>query len=147
MIKSFIWTDYKHPIAFWGNFRKGLKKYLDFLEFLNTLPETDSKQILKFIDDTKVFFNTYPDKKSIKLLLEPGEIFDSNGKDINQQVDDLYNEIIHISDDIREILKQKPVDLFKRDKNQFWIWELQKNINILKPIWQKVCFYSFNKTN
>lgn len=143
-MNSYIWTDYEHPIAYWGNFRKGLKKYIEFLSFLKTIPEMDSDIIEQYIQTTNAFFDEFPDKKSVKFLLEPGEIFELDDEDIPKQAEELFEEIVEISADIDQLLKEKPTDMFKKEKKKYWIWQLQENLDTIAPSWDKVCYYSFN---
>jgi len=144
---SFVFDCTTH-FCITGNFSRGLKRYHRFLKYLEKLPQTDTEMLASWRAETDEFFTAHPDKKSVRFMLEPNEVLDSYSfEDIyEEQVKGLLEDIKEISEDIDLLCKEKPKDLFEKEKKKYWQWKLQKDINTLKPCWQEVCYYSFNHT-
>jgi len=131
--------------AITGDCRAGLKRYDKFLEYLKTLSWTDNDLLNQFKLDTDNFFEEHPKSKSVSFLLECGEIFILDDYESpNEQNAKLAEEIRGISKDIEQLLKTKE-DFKKWTKKKSWLWELEKNLNSLKPTWQRICYYSMNR--
>lgn len=144
-ISSHIWIECEDPVAYLGAFRKGLKKYLSFLNYLETIPSVDKNLILSYKDSTNLFFEKFPNKKSVSFLLEPGEIFELSDESLEDQAQDLFEDIIFISEDIDKILKNKGHNIFEDEHKKSWIWKLQKDITTVAPNWDEVCYYSLHQ--
>ena len=141
---SIIW-DYEFPIAIKGNFKIGLKKLYDFLDYLETQSNLDTVAIKKFKQETQDFFEKQKERVQDLFFLEGGEIFDLLGDidPIEEQNQSLYEKIISISADIDEILDKKPDNVFDF-KNSYWLQELKKDTDLLMVYWTHVTYFSFN---
>lgn len=146
MSNSKIW-NFEHPIAIKGDFKNGLKKFYDLLDYLETQENIDTQVITGIRQDTKDFFEKYPERALDLFFLEAGEIFDMAGDiaPIEQQNELFYDEIISISKDIDDILEEKPDNVFDF-KDSLWLQELKKDINALSVSWTYVTYFSFNKS-
>jgi hypothetical protein len=144
-ISSHIWIYCEDPVAYLGKFGKGLKKYLNFLSYLEKLPTVDKGLIASYKEITNRFFEQFPDKKSVSFILEPGEIFELTDEPLEEQAQDLFDEIIAISEDIDEILKNKRHNVFETENKKYWISRLQKDLTTIAPNWNEVCYYSLHQ--
>ncbi|MCX8526268.1 hypothetical protein OF897_20330 [Chryseobacterium formosus] len=146
MSTSKIW-NFELPIVLIGNFKNGLKKLYDFLEYLKTQSGIDIETITGFIQETKDFFEKYPERELDLFFMEGGEVYDLVGDiyPLEEQNEALYNEIISISKDIDEILEKKPENVFEFN-NIYWLQEIKNDINTLSVYWTYVSYYSFNKS-
>jgi len=131
--------------AITGDCRAGLKRYYKFLEYLKTLSWTNNDLLDEFKNETDEFFEENPKSKSVSFLLECEEIFILDDEETpNKQNAALAREIRGISKDIEQLLKSKE-DFKEWSKKKSWLWELEKDLNILKPTWQTICYYSMNR--
>ncbi|MDR2237841.1 MAG: hypothetical protein LBE92_17090 [Chryseobacterium sp.] len=146
MSASKIW-NFELPIVIKGDFKNGLKKFYDFLDYLETQQDLDKEAIAGYRQDTLDFFEKYPERALDLFFMEGGEIFDMTGDvtPIEQQNEALYHEIISISKDIDDILNQKPDNVFDF-KHTPWLQEIKKDINALSVYWTYVTYFSFNKS-
>jgi len=144
--KSWIFKDYEYPIAFIGNFRKGLKRYLNLLEYLQIVSDEHKDTFESYSTLTQEFFEHNPGKKSVLFLLEPGEIFEliADMESPKDQAENLLSEIETISKEIEAFLGIKKRSLRKEPLNQVLINEWLNNPLLLQPYWQAECYYSFN---
>lgn len=143
---SKIW-NFELPIVITADFKNGLKKFYDFLEYLKTQPTIDTEKITGFIQETKDFFEKYPERELDLFFMEGGEIYDLVGDlyPLEEQNGALYEEIISISKDIDEILEKKPENVF--DFNDiYWLQDIKNDIKTLSVYWTYVTYYSFNKS-
>lgn len=146
MSTSKIW-NFELPIVIKSDFKSGLKKLYDFLEYLKTQSGIDPETITGFIQETKDFFEKYPERELDLFFMEGGEVYDLVGDiyPLEEQNEALYDEIISISKDIDEILEKKPENVFDFN-NIYWLQEIKNDINTLSVYWTYVSYYSFNKS-
>ncbi|WP_159473747.1 hypothetical protein [Chryseobacterium sp. 18068] len=146
MSTSKIW-NFELPIVITADFKNGLKKFYNFLDYLETQESVDKQKITEFKNETDDFFEKHPERELDLLFLEGGEIYDLVGDiyPLEEQNEALYDEIISISKDIDEILEKKPENVF--DFNDiYWLQAIKDDINILSVYWTYVSYYSFNKS-
>jgi hypothetical protein len=146
MSTSKIW-NFELPIVITANLKKGVKKFYDFLEYLKTQSAIDTETVTRFIQETKDFFEKYPERELDMFFMEGGEIYDLVGDvyPLEEQNEALYQEISFISKDIDEILEKKPENVF--DFNDiYWLQEIKNDINTLSVYWTYVTYFSFNKS-
>jgi hypothetical protein len=142
---SRIW-DNPDPIAISGDFKKGLKKLYDFMEYLSTQNIPDKQSLIEKMAETKQYFLDAK-KHSDLFLLEAGEVLDMNDQPIVEQNLELKNDIIKTGIDVNEILEKRPADLFKFS-NAHWIQMLKKNGSAELPLyWANVLYFSFNASS
>lgn len=143
---SKIW-NFELPIVITANFQKGLNKFYDFLDYLQTQPHLDAEAIQSYRQETKDFFEKYPERELDLFFMEGGEVYDLIGDmyPLEEQNNALYNEIINISKDIDEILEKKPENVFDF-KDIYWLQEIKNDITTLSVYWTYVTYYSFNKS-
>lgn len=144
---SRIW-EYEHPIAIKGDFQKGLEKLYVFFDYLQTQKEIDKEAIARFQAETKAFWEKEKERMDKYFFLEAGEIFDltaSEDDPIETQNEDLYKEIVDISQVISQILAQKPQDMFAFS-NAYWLKSLKKEKEFMSVYWTHVTYFSFNKS-
>lgn len=146
MSTSKIW-NFELPIVITGDFKNGLKKFYDFLEYLETQAGIDKEAISGFRQETKDFFEKYPERELYLFFMEGGEVYDLvvDLSPLEEQNEALYDEIISISKDIDEILEKKPENVFDF-KDIYWLQEIKNDINTLSVYWTYVTYYSFNKS-
>lgn len=70
---SKIW-NFELPIVITANFQKGLNKLYDFLDYLQTQPHLDAEAIQSYKQETKDFFEKYPERE-LDLFLWKAEKF------------------------------------------------------------------------
>lgn len=148
LTKSWIWKDYEYPIAFIANFRKGLKRYINLLEYLAIITEEHQEKFESYIKITNDFFEKNPEKKSVLFFMEPGETFEliSDLESPKDQAVNLFEEIQCISKDVDSFLGLKKKELLKGEFDNSLINKLLESPEVLEPVWQEVCYYSFNHT-
>ena len=142
---SWIFKELDYPLAFIGNFRKGLKRYLNLLEYLQIVSEEHQGTFESYITQTQEFFDQNPGKKSVLFLLEPGEVFEliADVEPPKDQAKDLLGEIASLAKVIEAFLSIKKRSLPKEPLNAL-INEWLNNPLVLQPYWQEECYYSFN---
>lgn len=143
---SKIW-NYEHPIGIKGDFKTGLQKFYDFLDYLATQTVLNTEAIIKAKHETMTFFEQHKERMLDLFFLEAGEVFDLIGDidPIEEQNESLYKEILSISTDIDDILNKKPDNVFDF-KHSYWLQALRKDINLIQVYWTYVTFFSFNKS-
>ncbi|MEP2278354.1 hypothetical protein [Maribacter sp.] len=146
MTESRTWEYDEAPIAIQGDFKKGIEKLYQFLDYLKTQP-IDVQSVDSCKNETIEFFSNNPDRQLDLFFLEAGEIFSLTGdiEPIGDQNKWLFNEINKISEDISEILKNKPENVFEAF-DSYWLKTIKEDIEVITPYWTHVVYNSFNKS-
>lgn len=144
--QSMIW-EYEEPISITSQFEPGLKRYLDFLQYLSTQEGINQAQIKEYIQDTNTFWEEHPDRRNKFFLLEGGEIYelDHDSNPMETQNADAVQVSKARGELIQEILDTKPADL-RAFTDATWVHELFDDCTPLSPYWTKVTYFSFNST-
>jgi hypothetical protein len=145
--KSRIWGN-ESPMAISGNFKSGLKKFIDFYEYLKTQDKIDKNILDQYIKKTNDFFEKYPDKKLDLFFVELDEIYDLIPElEIDFMNNDVFNSICAISKDIDEILRERPKNVFKENGKYLWLDKVIDEPEILETYWRWINYYSFNESH
>jgi len=144
--KSRIWGN-ESPMAISGDFKGGLEKFINFYEYLKDQDGIDKEAIEQYIKETNEFFEKYPERKLELFFVELGEIYDLIPElEIDYMNNDVFNSISTISDDIDEILKNKPKNVFAETGKYPWLDKVLDEPERLETYWRWITYYSFNKS-
>ncbi len=148
LANSIIW-DYEHPIAISADFSAGLAKLDAFYEYLKTQSNIDAEKINEFQKVTREFFEKNPERKLDLFFMEGGEVYDLVAFEdytIEKENEYIYLLSMQISNDINEILQNRPANVFDFTERYTWLNDIKENLDSLEPYWTHVTYFSFNSS-